>query len=76
MTFYLIIISTIMEGIKIIHTLINTDYLVYKTINSIFIKKAGLKYINIFIKKLIKIGKKEDHINKIIKIEIDINEYK
>ena len=61
---------------KIIHTLINTGCLIYGTINSIFIRKTGLKYINIFTKKLIKIRKKENHINKIIKIKINIDKYK
>ena len=71
-----ITVSIIVEGMKIAHILINTDYLVYKTINSIFVRKAGFKHINILIRKLIKIRKKEGRINKVMKIKIDINGHK
>ena len=76
MIFYSITISIIMEGMKITHILININYLVYGVINFIFIRKTGFKYINIFTKKLIEIGGKEDHINKVVKVEIDIDKYK
>ena len=55
--------------------MIDTGYFIYKIINSWFIRKADLKYINIFIKKLIGIEKKEKKISKIIKAEIDIDGY-
>ena len=55
---YSITISTIIKKIKIAYTLIDINYLIYKTINSIFIKKINLEHINIPIKKLIKIKKK------------------
>ena len=71
-----IIISTIIKRIKIIYILINTNCLIYKTISSMFIRKAGLKHINISTRKLIGIGEKKDHINKIIKIKIDIDKHK
>ena len=73
---YPITVSIIIKKMKIAHILINTNYLIYKTINSIFVRKVGFKYINILIKKLIKIRKKEDRINKIMKIKIDINGHK
>ena len=65
-----------MKGIKIIYTLINTGCLVYGVINSIFIRKTGFKYINILIRKLIGIRGKEGCIDKIVKVEIDIDKYK
>ena len=71
-----ITISTIIERIKIIYTLINTSYFVYRIISFIFIRKTGLKCINISTRKLIEIKEKEDCINEIMKIEIDINGYK
>ena len=74
--FYLITVSIIVEGIKIIYILINTDYFVYGAINFIFVKKVNLECINISIRKLIEIERKEGCINKIIKIKIDIDRYK
>ena len=53
--------------------LIDTRCLIYKIISFQFIRKTGLEYINISIKKLIEIKKKEKKINKIVKIEIDID---
>ena len=76
MIFYSITVSIIMKKMKITHILINTDYLVYRAISSIFIRKTGLKHISIFTRKLIGIGGKEGRINKIVKIEIDIDRYK
>ena len=58
-----------------IYILIDIRYLMYRIINSRFVKRAGFKYINIPIRKLIKIKEKEDCINKIIKIDININRY-
>ena len=73
---YPITISIIIEKMKIAYMLIDIGYLAYEVISSMFIKKAGLEYINISIKKLIGIKGKEDHINKIVKIEIDIDKHK
>ena len=53
--------------------LIDTGCFVYKIISFKFIRKTGLEYIIIFIKKLIGIGEKEGRINKIIKVKIDID---
>ena len=55
--------------------MIDTGYLVYEMMSSWFVKKVGLEYISIFIKKLIGIGGKKGKISKIIKVEIDIDEY-
>ena len=55
--------------------LINTGYLIYKVINSQFIRKTDLKHINIPTKKLIEIKKKEEKISEIVKIKININRY-
>ena len=76
MTSHPITISTIIEGIKIAHTLINTDCLAYRAISSMFVRKAGLKHISIPTKKLIKIREKKGRIDKIIKIKIDIDKHK
>ena len=56
--------------------MINIGYLTYRIISSIFIRKTDFEYINISIKKLIEIEGKEGCINKIIKIEIDIDGHK
>ena len=76
MIFYPITVSIIIKKIKIVHMLINTGCFVYGAINSIFIKKTGLKHINIPTKKLIKIKKKKSRINKVVKIKININKHK
>ena len=47
----------------------------YKIINSRFIKRAGLEHIGIPIRKLIKIKRKEGYINKIVKVDMDIDGY-
>ena len=65
-----------MEGIKIIYTLINTGYLIYKTISSIFIRKADLEHISISIRKLIGIKGKKGCINEVVKVKIDIDRHK
>ena len=53
--------------------LIDTGCFVYKMMSFWFIRKADLEHINISIKKLVKIGGKEEKINKIVKAEIDID---
>ena len=73
---HLITVFIIIKKMKIVYMLINTDCLIYETISSIFIRKADLKHINIPTKKLIGIRGKEGCINKIVKIEIDIDKYK
>ena len=55
--------------------LIDTRYLMYKIINFWFVRKIGLERINIFIKKLVEIEKKEKKISEIVKVEIDIDGY-
>ena len=67
--------GTLINKIKFIYILINTNYLIYKIINSKFIRKTNLKYINIPTKKLIEMKEKENQINKMIKTEININKY-
>ena len=76
MIFYFIIMSIIMEGMKIIYILINIGCLVYRIISFIFVREVGFECISIFIKKLIGIGEKEGCINKVVKVEIDIDRYK
>ena len=76
MIFYLITISIIIEGMKIAYMLIDIGCLAYGAISSIFIRKAGLEHINIPTRKLIGIRGKEGLINKIIKIEINIDKHK
>ena len=61
---------------KIAYMLINIDCLVYGAISFIFIRKADLKCISISIRKLIKIERKEGCIDKIIKVEINIDKHK
>ena len=61
---------------KITYILIDIGYLIYRAISSIFVKKTGLKRINIPTKKLIKIRKKKGRINEIVKIKININRHK
>ena len=56
--------------------LINTDYLAYKAISSMFVRKVDLECINISTRKLIEIKEKKDHINKIVKVKIDIDKHK
>ena len=75
MIFHLIIVSIIIKRKNEIYTLINIRCLVYEIISSRFIRRAGFKHINILIRKLIKIKGKKDHINKIMKINMDINGY-
>ena len=75
MTSCSIIIFIIIEERNKIYILINIRYLVYGIINFKFIKKTGFECINIPIKKLIKIEGKKNHINKIIKVDMDINGY-
>ena len=75
-TSHLITISIIIEGIKIVHMLINIGYLAYKAISSMFVRKAGLEHINILIRKLIGIGRKEGRIDEIVKVKIDIDKHK
>ena len=75
MIFHLITVSTIIEKKNEVYILINTRYFTYKAISSRFVKKTGLKCIDISIRKLIGIKEKKNHINKIIKINIDIDRY-
>ena len=75
MIFHSITIFIIIEKRNKIYILINIKCLIYKTINSRFIKKTDLKYIGILIRKLIGVGGKKGYINKIIKINMDINKY-
>ena len=65
----------IIIGLKGTHILLDLGCLVYKIINSRFIRRTGFKCINIPARKLINIGKKESYINEIVKVEIDINKY-
>ena len=44
--------------------------------NSRFIRKINLEHINILKKNLMEIGKKENKISEVIKVEININKYK
>ena len=76
MIFYSITVSIIIEEIKIVYILINTGYLVYKTISFMFIRKANFEYISIPARKLIGIGGKKGRIDEIVKVEIDIDKYK
>ena len=71
----LITISILINGIKFVYMLINIGYLIYKVINSRFIRKVGLERINISTKKLIGIGGKEGRISEIVKAEINIDKY-
>ena len=73
---YPITVSIIIEGMKIAYILINIGCLAYEIINSMFVRKADLERISILIKKLIGIGGKEDRIDEIVKVEIDIDKYK
>ena len=72
---HLITISIIIEGRNKTYILINIGCLAYGAISSRFIKRAGLKCINIPIKKLIEIEEKEDYINKIMKVDINIDKH-
>ena len=72
----LITIFTLINKIKFTHILINTKYFIYKIINFIFIRKVGFKRINIPTRKLIEIRRREGHINKVVKVEIDIDRHK
>ena len=47
----------------------------YRVINSRFIRRADFKHIGIPTRKLIGIEKKKGCINKVIKINININRY-
>ena len=75
MIFCLIIISIIIEKKNEIYILINIECLVYKTISFRFVRRTDFECIDILIRKLIGIGGKEDRINKIIKVNININRH-
>ena len=75
MIFHFIIIFIIIEKRNKAYILINIKCIIYKVISFRFIKKANFKCINILIKKLIGIEGKEGCINKIVKVDMDINRY-
>ena len=75
MIFYFIIISIIIEGRNEVYILINTGYLIYETISSRFIRRVGFECIGIPIRKLIEVKKKKSYINKVIKVDMDIDGY-
>ena len=75
MIFHSIIIFIIIEEKNKIYILIDIRCLMYKIISFRFIREIGLEYIDISTRKLIGVGGKKNCINKIVKINIDINRY-
>ena len=76
MIFHSITIFIIIKEMKIVYMLIDTGCLVYEIINSMFIRKADLECISIPARKLIGIEGKKGCIDKVVKIEIDIDKHK
>ena len=75
MTSCLIIIFIIIEEKNEVYILIDIRCLIYKIISSRFIKRVGFEYIDILIRKLIGVKGKKNCINKVMKIDMNINRY-